>query len=63
MTESAVALGLRSLLSANSFVFDTTKGMQPSSRDNAQEQGQSWFYVDDNQGNRHRIIVEEAEND
>ena len=66
MNELAIALTLRGMCKSDSILFNNPDGVLPerSSRPfqvgASEQQGQAWFYVYDQQGNRHRIIVEEA---
>lgn len=66
MTENAIALTIRGMIKTDPVIFNLPEEVHPLYRiysfqvSDSEKQGQSWFYVDDCQGNRHRIIVEEA---
>jgi hypothetical protein len=67
MNELAVAHTLRAMCKSDKILFTTPEEIlpvqliRPFQSSYSEVQGQSWFYVTDQEGQRHRIIVEEAE--
>jgi hypothetical protein len=59
MTEKAISHCIRGLIKTDDIIFNQPEMVCPE-QTAAQNQGQAWFYVNDHEGNRHRIIVEEA---